>query len=82
MILNYYDINVSYKEIKEKFPKKNIWLYTGFTLEEIQASPSLKKILPYIDVLIDGPYVEALRDVTLEFRGSSNQRIIRFNHET
>lgn len=70
------------KEIKEKFPKKNIWLYTGFTLEEIQASPSLKKILPYIDVLIDGPYVEALRDVTLEFRGSSNQRLIRFNHET
>lgn len=70
------------KEIKEKFPEKNIWLYTGFTLEEIQASPSLKKILPYIDVLIDGPYVEALRDVTLEFRGSSNQRLIRFNHET
>lgn len=67
------------KEIKEKFPQKNIWLYTGFTLEEIKGS-RLKEILPYIDVLIDGPYVESLRDVTLEFRGSSNQRLIRLDH--
>lgn len=64
------------KEIKEKMPEKNIWLYTGFTIEQIRQS-RLKAILPYVDVIVDGPYVESLRDVTLAFRGSSNQRIIR-----
>lgn len=64
------------KEIKEKMPKKNIWLYTGFTIEQIRQS-RMKAILPYVDVIVDGPYVESLRDVTLAFRGSRNQRIIR-----
>lgn len=64
------------KEIKEKMPQKNIWLYTGFTIEQIRQS-QLKAILPYVDVIVDGPYVESLRDVTLAFRGSRNQRIIR-----
>lgn len=68
------------KEIKQKMPDKNVWLYTGFTMEQIEAS-RLRDILPYVDVVIDGPYVQALRDVTLAFRGSSNQRLIRLNHK-
>ncbi|MCC8037620.1 MAG: anaerobic ribonucleoside-triphosphate reductase activating protein [Bacteroidales bacterium] len=55
---------------------RNIWLYTGFTYEQVKASPSLSRVLPYIDVIVDGPFVEALKDRDLLFRGSSNQRII------
>lgn len=74
------DVTALAKEVKEKLPAKDIWLYTGFTYEQIQASPVLSKILPYVDVIIDGEYVEALRDVTLAFRGSSNQRLIRLHN--
>lgn len=61
------------KEIKGKFPNKNIWLYTGYVYGEVQDL----EIMKYIDVLIDGPYIESKRDIELEWRGSSNQRIIR-----
>ena len=61
------------KEIKEKFPNKNIWVYTGFIYENIKDL----EIMKYIDVLVDGPYIEAQRDITLPYRGSKNQRIIR-----
>lgn len=64
------------KEIKEKLPKKDIWVYTGYTIEQIEADPKLRQILPYADVIVDGEYVQALRDVTLAFRGSRNQRIL------
>ena len=60
---------------------KTIWCYTGFTIEEIRENPNLNKLLPYIDVLVDGPYVEALRNTDLPFRGSENQRIIYINNE-
>ncbi len=55
---------------------KTIWCYSGFTYEEIASDPHLAQILPYLDVLVDGPFIEALRDPELHFRGSSNQRIV------
>ncbi len=55
---------------------KNIWCYTGFLYEDILKSDRLSQILPFIDVLVDGKYIEALRSEELRFRGSSNQRII------
>lgn len=63
--------------VKSKFPNKTIWVYTGFTWEEIKESYIFFwDILANVDVLIDGRYVDELRDITLPFRGSSNQRII------
>lgn len=64
------------KRIKKDFPNKNIWLYTGYTWEEILKSSTLSEVLKYIDYLVDGPFIQELRDVSLAFRGSSNQRII------
>ena len=58
---------------------KTIWCYTGFTYEEVLENAWLNQILPYIDVLVDGPYIDELRDESLPFRGSSNQRIIELN---
>lgn len=56
--------------------KKTIWCWTGFLLEEIQADERLSKLLPYLDVLVDGPFILEQRDTHLHFRGSPNQRII------
>lgn len=63
------------KEIKAT-SHKNIWCYTGFTFEQIHKSKKLSQILPYIDVLVDGKYVNTLYEEELPFRGSTNQRII------
>ena len=60
------------KEIKEKYPKKTIWLYTGYLWEEIR---HLEHI-PYLDVVVDGRFVEELKDNNLPWKGSSNQRVI------
>lgn len=56
----------------------NLWCYTGFTFEDLQThgTPAQLELLKYVDVLVDGPFIEALRDITLFFRGSSNQRLI------
>ncbi len=56
----------------------NIVCYTGFTFEELlqKQDPSIQRLLENIDLLIDGPYIERLKDLSLPFRGSSNQRII------
>ena len=55
---------------------KNIWCYTGYRFEELLQNPVRKTLLEQIDVLVDGRFIEALKDEELRFRGSSNQRII------
>lgn len=69
---NLFDVTTLLKEIKERFPSKDIWLYTGYVWEQVKIFEAMK----YIDVLVDGPYVEEQRDITLAFRGSTNQRLI------
>jgi len=54
----------------------NVWCYTGWRLEDLQNMPAAQVLLQEIDVLIDGPYEEARRSLTLQWRGSENQRII------
>lgn len=68
------------KRIKTE-TKKDIWCWTGFTIEEIQADPNLAQLLPWIDTLVDGPFILEQRDTTLLFRGSPNQRIIHLTPE-
>lgn len=65
------------KEVKEKFPTKDIAIWSGYTLEEIQADDSMKDILKYVDVLVDGPFIEEQKDLSIPFRGSRNQRILK-----
>ena len=65
------------KEVKEKFPQKDIWCWSGYTLEEIQNDDSMKDILKYVDVLVDGPFIEEQKDLSIPFRGSRNQRILK-----
>lgn len=55
---------------------KTLWCYTGFLFEEIIKSPAMSPLMKYVDVLVDGPFIQALHDPELIFRGSSNQRII------
>jgi len=64
------------KEVKEKFPSKNIFMWTGYTIKEILDSKEMKDIVKYVDVIIDGPFIEELKDIDLKWRGSSNQNII------
>ena len=55
---------------------RTIWCYTGFTFEQVLADPVMSRMLPYLEVLVDGPFVAAQRSLDLLFRGSSNQRLI------
>lgn len=72
-----------FKAIKEAFPHKTIWCYTGCVLEKELLTESkwrcevTDEMLSYVDVLVDGRYEDKRRDLTLAFRGSSNQRVIR-----
>lgn len=56
--------------------RKTIWCYTGFLFENLRKQPAQAALLRQVDVLVDGPFVQALRDEDLLFRGSSNQRLI------
>lgn len=67
-------------EIRIKFPNKDIWLYTGLVYEDIVNNPMLYSTIKKCDVIVDGPYIEKLRNLTLPWRGSSNQRVIDINH--
>lgn len=64
------------KRFKDAYPDKNIWCWSGYTLEEIQENHA-RDILQYIDVLVDGKFVKELKNLKLPFRGSENQRLIR-----
>ena len=64
------------KRVKMVFPNKDIWIYSGYEWENIIKDETLREILKYTDVLVDGAYIDELRDISLPFRGSSNQRII------
>lgn len=63
------------KAIKQK-SVKNIWCYTGYLFEQILENPLQRALLEQVDVLVDGRFIDALKDEQLRFRGSSNQRII------
>ena len=63
------------RDIKKEV-QKDIWIFSGYTYEEILKDEDKKKLLEECDVLVDGRFVEALKDLSLRFRGSSNQRII------
>lgn len=70
------------KKLRARFPGKDVWIYSGFTYEELTAKDSYAhceatdEMLSLADVLVDGRFVEAKKDITLRFRGSSNQRLI------
>ena len=72
------------KEVKRRYPEKNIWCYTGFVLDEKTGDLTAKgkntevtkDLISLFDVLVDGPYVEELKNIRLKFRGSENQRVI------
>jgi anaerobic ribonucleoside-triphosphate reductase activating protein len=70
------------RAVKERFPKKNIWAYSGYLFNDIKDSDGeahcevSDEFISYIDVLVDGQFKIELKDISLKFRGSSNQRII------
>jgi anaerobic ribonucleoside-triphosphate reductase activating protein len=55
---------------------RTIWCYTGFLFEEVSADPVMSRMLPYLEVLVDGPFIEKERNLNLMFRGSNNQRLV------
>jgi anaerobic ribonucleoside-triphosphate reductase activating protein len=72
---NLEEVLIFSREVKTLLPNKDIWLWTGYTLEEIQNDLLRSQILDVIDVLVDGKYIQSLRDTSLIWRGSTNQHI-------
>lgn len=78
---NQRDLVAFVERVKERFPEKGIWCFTGYVLEDLleggrRHTDVTDRLLRCIDILVDGPYVAAQHEITLRFRGSSNQRII------
>ena len=73
------------KRVRERYPKKTVWAFTGFTLETLLEEGShphcevTEELLSLIDVLVDGPFVQEKKNLALRFRGSENQRLIDLN---
>lgn len=73
------------RKVRETYPEKSIWSYTGFVYDKDLVpggrayTDVTDEMLSYLDVLVDGPFVEELKDITLQFRGSSNQRILEMS---
>lgn len=73
------------RRVRQRYPHKTIWAFTGFTYESLLTGASRPRceatdeLLGLLDVLVDGPFVERLHDISLRFRGSSNQRLIDLN---
>ncbi len=65
------------KVIKEHFPDKTVWMYTGYTIEALKEQGAWEKFSPYVDVLVDGPFVKGKASVSYEWAGSVNQRVLR-----
>ena len=67
------------RQVREKFPLKDIWCWTGYLYEELAAGKigeHSRYLLPQLDVLVDGPFIMEQKDITLRFRGSANQRVL------
>lgn len=73
---NLTDILNLVKMVKRNFPDKTIWIYTGYTFEEIQNDNDKMEIINLCDVLVDGPFIKELADVNYPWCGSTNQRVI------
>jgi anaerobic ribonucleoside-triphosphate reductase activating protein len=79
---NQRDVMYVVDAVRRVFPEKDVWMWTGFVWEELMRdgcrahTPMLDVILRHLDVLVDGPFVRGLADLSLRFRGSSNQRIV------
>ena len=73
---NFQDVLDLVQTIHEKFPEKKIWIYTGYTWENLLNDSQKKEILPYINILVDGRFETDKKDLSLKFKGSSNQRVI------
>lgn len=72
------------RKVKETYPSKTIWCYTGYVLEKDLLPEDGRKhceatgeMLKYIDILVDGPFIEEQKNISLKFRGSENQRILK-----
>ena len=77
-IYSYDEVLEFIKRFKSRFPDKTVWLYTGFELEDVKSIASMfpENILDYIDTIVTGPFIKELKDLSLKFMGSSNQKII------
>ncbi len=69
------------RRVKESYPNKDVWAYTGYLYEELlengrKHTEYTDELLSMIDVLVDGPFIEEQKDITLKFKGSANQRVI------